>query len=478
MISVEESLIDSITSVFYDLRTGKVPPPIRIPDDLPDSEVRQLITYVNRFLCEFTPFAEALEQVARGDLEIRPQLGKMAAIQALKALQSNLKHLTWKTQQIAAGDLEQTVDFMGDFSTAFNTMTQQLKDSYQELERRNQFIRKTFGRYTSDEVVEALLDVPDGLKLGGEEREVTILMSDLRGFTAMAARLTPQEVIGCLNLYLESMVEVITGYQGTIDEIIGDAILVIFGAPMPCEEHASKAVACGLAMQLAMPDVNRRLVGQGAPELEMGIGIHTGRVIVGNIGSSRRTKYAAVGSNVNLAGRIESFTTGGQLLISENTREKIKTPLRTVGQFQVEPKGATRKLQLYEVGGIGEPFNLSLPSRSEALCPLPQPLPICFTVLEAKFLGQTVYEGRLAAISDFEAGLESELSLVPLSNLKIEVKSAAGANPGGEIYAKVIGAVAGASGQTRIRFTSLSPELKAWVQQTVARLGSTQAVTA
>ena len=83
-------------------------------------------------------------------------------------------------------------------------MTQQLKDSYQELERRNQFIRKIFGRYTSDEVVEALLDAPDGLKLGGEEREVTILMSDLRGFTAMAERLTPQEVIGCLNHYLES----------------------------------------------------------------------------------------------------------------------------------------------------------------------------------------------------------------------------------------------------------------------------------
>jgi adenylate cyclase len=478
MISVEESLIDSITSVFYDLRTGKVPPPITIPDGLADNEVRQLITYVNRFLCEFAPFAEAMDQVARGDLEIRHQLGKMAAIQSLKALQSNLKHLTWKTQQIAAGDLEQTVDFMGDFSTAFNTMTRQLKDSYQELERRNQFIRKTFGRYTSDEVVEALLDVPDGLKLGGEEREVTILMSDLRGFTAMAARLTPQEVIGCLNLYLESMVEVITRYQGTIDEIIGDAILVIFGAPMPCEEHAAKAVACGLAMQLSMPDVNRRLLDQGAPALEMGIGIHTGRVIVGNIGSLRRSKYAAVGSNVNLTGRIESFTTGGQLLISENTREKITSPLRIRGQFQVEPKGATRSLQLYEVAGVGEPFNLSLPSRSEALFPLRQPLPICFTVLEEKFLGRTVHEGRLMALAETEAGIEAGLSLVPLSNLKIDLKPVAGDHPGGEIYAKVIGAVADASGQTRVRFTSLSPELKAWVQQTAARLGSTQALTA
>ncbi len=204
-----------------------------------------------------------------------------------------------------------------------------------------------------------------GLELGGEEREVTILMSDLRGFTALATRLTPHEVIEFLNLYLEAMVDAISRYEGTIDEIIGDAILVIFGAPLASGDHAEKAVACGLAMQLAMKEVNLRLTAKGAAELEMGIGIHTGRVIVGNIGSLRRTKYAAVGSNVNLAGRIESFTTGGQLLISENTREKINIPLRIDGQFQVEPKGATRSLKLYEVGGIGEPFNLSLPLKSE-----------------------------------------------------------------------------------------------------------------
>src|SRR5512137_2615859 len=106
MISVEEALIDSITSAFHDLRTGKVPPTIRTPDDLPDNEIRQLITYVNRFLCEFAPLVEAMEQIARGDLDTRPLLGRMAGTQALKALQSNLRHLTWKTQQIAGGDLE------------------------------------------------------------------------------------------------------------------------------------------------------------------------------------------------------------------------------------------------------------------------------------------------------------------------------------------------------------------------------------
>ncbi|HVM50375.1 MAG TPA: adenylate/guanylate cyclase domain-containing protein [Candidatus Acidoferrum sp.] len=339
-----------------------------------------------------------------------------------------------------------------------------------ELARAHELVRRAFGRYVSEEVAASILQSPEGLDLGGEEREVTILMSDLRGFTALAARLAPHEVIEFLNLYLEAMVDVISRYEGTIDEIIGDAILVIFGAPLPNQDHAAKAVACGLAMQLAMAEVNQRLNAKGAAELEMGIGIHTGRVIVGNIGSLRRTKYAAVGSNVNLAGRIESFTTGGQLLISESTREAIKSPLRTLGQFQVEPKGATRSLQLYEVGGIGEPFNLSLPVRSGALRPLLSPLPIHFSVLEEKFLGRTVHEGRLAALSESEAGIQTELALASLSNLKIELRPVPGANPGGEIYAKVIGAVTGASGQTRIRFTSLSPELKVWVQQEAARL--------
>ena len=279
-------------------------------------------------------------------------------------------------------------------------------------------------------------------------------------------------MIEFLNLYLEAMVDVISRYEGTIDEIIGDAILVIFGAPVACGDHAAKAVACGLAMQLAMTDVNQRLKAKGAAELEMGIGIHTGRVIVGNIGSLRRTKYAAVGSNVNLAGRIESFTTGGQLLISESTREKIKSPLRIEGEYQVEPKGATRSLRLHEVGGIGAPFNLALPTRSKALSPLPQPLPIRFTVLEEKFAGRTVYGGRLVSLSDSEAGIESELALVPLSNLKIELEPVTGANPGGEIYAKVIGDTAGSARQTRIRFTSVSPELKVWVRQVAARQAS------
>jgi adenylate cyclase len=280
----------------------------------------------------------------------------------------------------------------------------------------------------------------------------------------MAQRHTPHEVIAVLNLYLEAMVDVIGRYQGTIDEIIGDAILVIFGAPLACDDHAEKAVACGIAMQLAMGEVNQRLAAKGASDLEMGVGIHTGRVIVGNIGSLRRTKYAAVGTPVNLAGRIESFTSGGQVLISQDTRERVGVPLRVDGQFQVEPKGVARSLMLYEIGGIGGPYDLALPSRDIPLRPLGSALDVRFTILEEKFVGRTVYEGLLTAVSALEATMESTPPPAILSNLKITVgASPALGNPAGEIFGKVVGAPDGHPSRVRIRYSSLSPELKAWM---------------
>lgn len=336
-----------------------------------------------------------------------------------------------------------------------------------ELARAHELVRRAFGRYVSEEVAATILQSPEGLEMGGEEREVTILMSDLRGFTALAARVSPHQVIEFLNLYLEAMVDVISRYEGTIDEIIGDAILVIFGAPVACEDHAGKAAACGLAMQLALLKVNEQLLAMGAPELEMGIGIHSGRVVVGNIGSLRRTKYAAIGSNVNLAGRIESFTTGGQVLISESTRQKMLAPLQIHAEFRVEPKGAAESLLLHEIVGIGSPYNLVLPDRSTVLSCLAVPIPIHFTILEEKFVGRTIYEGRLKALSETEAAIESSVALAQLCNLKIQLEPVPGANPAGEIYAKVVGQVVGPGAETRIRFTSVSPELKTWLRQSM-----------
>ena len=460
MISVEEALLDSITAAFHDLRTGRVPPPIRMPDDLPDNEIRQLITYVNRFLCEFTPLAEALEQIARGDLETRPLLGRMAGIQSLKALQSNLRHLTWKTQQIAAGDLEQRVDFMGDFSTAFNRMTQQLKDSYQELERRNQFIRKVFGRYTSDEVVEALLDAPDGLKLGGEKREVTILMSDLRGFTALAERLEATEVVSLLNHYLSAMVEVIQRNGGTIDEIIGDAILVLFGAPVALEDDAQRAVLCALGMQKAMGDVNEQNLQRGWPEIEMGIALHTGEVVVGNIGSVKRSKYGVVGRTINTTARIESFTVGGQIIVSPTLIPAAGPRLILGDEVEVHAKGMKEPLRCRQLLGHEDHPELGL--REETACtPLVEPVPVRYVLLTGKHFAEQMEPAAFVALSHRRAVIEARSPVPAYSNLLLRLEAVTGENEAPELYAKVIRPLDESGNRYLIQFTSVPPGVRA-----------------
>jgi len=231
----------------------------------------------------------------------------------------------------------------------------------QDLEARNEFIRRTFGRYTSDELVEQLLETSEGLKLGGESRRVTILMSDLRGFTALAERLSPAQTVTLLNTYLGAMAEVIMQYYGLIDEFIGDAILAIFGAPIQRVDHASLAVSCAIAncMAMAMDSVNEENRRAGLPEIAMGIGINTGEVVLGNIGSVKRAKYGVIGSQVNLTSRIESFTAGGQILISESTREAVGDAFKIDGQMSVEAKGVEKPIRIYDVR-VENPSN-SLP---------------------------------------------------------------------------------------------------------------------
>ena len=204
-------------------------------------------------------------------------------------------------------------DEVGKLTQAFNDMMEGL--------RQRDFIRETFGRYVTKEVVEQLLETPDGLKLGGENREVTIMLSDLRGFTPLTEHLEPDQVVNLLNRYLERMESIISEHQGTINEFLGDAILTFFGAPVHHADHAQKAISCAIAMQLAMPDFNAQNEAVGLPPLSMGIGINTGNVIVGNIGSQNRAKYGVVGHTINLASRVEGSAMGGQVLITESTFE-------------------------------------------------------------------------------------------------------------------------------------------------------------
>jgi adenylate cyclase len=461
MISVEEELVDTITAVFHYLCAGKTPPSIPIPDYLPNNEIRQLLTYVNRFLAEFAPFAEAMEQIARGELDTRNVFGRMAAVQSFKALQSNLRHLTWKAQQIAGGDLDQKVDFMGDFSTAFNCMTQQLKDSYQELERRNQFIRKTFGRYTSDAIVEALLDMPNGLELGGEKREITILMSDLRGFTALAERLEPAEVVALLNHYLSVMVEPIQRSGGTIDEIIGDAILVLFGAPLAMEDAAQRAVRCALEMQKAMGEVNEHNLQMGWPQIEMGIGLHTGEVVVGNIGSAKRSKYGVVGRTVNLTARIESFTVGGQVIVSPALMRAAEASLILGDEVEVHAKGMREVLICRELLGIEDQPELMLEEEDASFTTLAEPLSLHYVQLTHKQFDGRMLPATLVGLSRRRAVLVTTRRLARYVNIMLRLEGENSKEEVPELYAKVIQPLDESSKRYLIHFTSVPPGMQA-----------------
>jgi adenylate cyclase len=336
----------------------------------------------------------------------------------------------------------------------------ELQHLAEQVELRNKFIRETFGRYLTDEVVSTVLESPTGLQIGGEKRKVTMLMSDLRGFTSMSERLPPARVVAMLNRYLTTMVEVIKKYHGTIDEFIGDAIFVLFGAPTWAEDDAQRAVACAVAMQLAMDAVNEQNRQEDLPELEMGIGIHTGQVVLGNIGSSERMKYGVVGSHVNLTSRIQSHTTGGQILISETTRQDVGRMLKPGRQLEIKAKGIEHPIILCEALGIGGPFKLLIPEITEILVPLDEGIPLRYEVLESNQAQGKISEGSLTKVSRKAAEAKLDTSVANLSNLKIRLIGSGGQEIPGTLYAKVMGAALGNGAGVSIRFTSVPPEIE------------------
>lgn len=215
-----------------------------------------------------------------------------------------------------------------------------------QLEQREAFIRATFGRYLTDDIVADILEKPEGLKLGGDLREVSILMADIRGFTQLCSELEPEQVVSLLNEYLGTMTEIIMSHRGTIDEFLGDAILAVFGAPRADEAHADNAVHCAIAMQRAVEAVNATNQARQLPNITTGIAINTGRVVAGNIGSDRRAKYGFVGSPMNVTARIEDLCGPNELLVAETTKDALRQG------FKLETRGA------HSLKGIEHPIHI------------------------------------------------------------------------------------------------------------------------
>ena len=345
-----------------------------------------------------------------------------------------------------------------------NTISTLLSRTSEDLEKSSELIKKMFGRYLSTEVMNSLLDDPSALELGGERRKVTIMMTDLRGFTALSERLNPEQVVQMLNSYFEIMVDVVLQYNGTINEIIGDALLVIFGAPQEMPDRAQQAIACAIEMQNAMAKVNETNRTQGLPELEMGIGLNETEVIVGNIGSSKRSKYAVVGSGVNMTSRIESYTVGGQILISESVRQEAGEILRIDTQRDVLPKGSEIPLRIYEIGGIGGHYNLALEGKEPNLVTLARQIPIGYTMLEGKDVGKKELVGSVMRLSKNCAEITLSSPISVLSNLKMNLKDVDEKLSVKDFYGKVIKHSVEKGSTQMIRFTSVPPEVDAYFQ--------------
>ncbi|HEX2440391.1 MAG TPA: adenylate/guanylate cyclase domain-containing protein [Methylomirabilota bacterium] len=354
-----------------------------------------------------------------------------------RGLTRPISALTGAVARVAGGDLSQSLpvrsrDEVGVLTRAFNEMVEGL--------RQRDFIRNAFGRYVSPEVARALLESPDGLRLGGEKREITVLMSDLRGYTRFAEHGDPAGVMAVLNDYLGHMADVVIAHGGTINEFIGDAIFAVFGAPVEHADHAERAAATALAMQRANDELNRANAARGRPTFEMGIGLNTGEAVVGNIGSEQRTKYAVVGAAVNLAARVEGCTVGGQILMTAATAERLRDLAEVAPPISVELKGLASPIPLYELRGLRGRFAQRL-NDAGGDADVEIVLPVTGAIIEDKRVHADTFTGTVRRLGgrSFEAVVSVELAA--LTNVRLRLSYPDPARESGDVYGKVTGTV-------------------------------------
>lgn len=217
--------------------------------------------------------------------------------------------------------------------------------------RSKEKVKSAMGKYMSQDVMKRIVQNIDNLGLGGKKSVVSVLFADIRGFTSMSEQMSAQEVSEILNEYFTEMEPIITKYNGVINKFIGDAVMAIFGEPIQDKNHAQNAVKCAYAMLTKVKELQKKWIREGKPKIEIGIGINTGEVFVGNIGSVNRMEYTVIGDTVNLASRLESYNKiyKTKLLISPTTYEEVKGFTDVIKISDVQIRGKANKMDIYEV---------------------------------------------------------------------------------------------------------------------------------
>lgn len=324
----------------------------------------------------------------------------------------HLRTLTRAALAVAGGDLEQRVglrarDELGLLGWAFDRMVGGLQE--------REFIRETFGRFVSADVASRALSQQGGSLLGGEQRKVTVLMSDLRGFSALSLRLGPERMLAMLNRYFSAMTEVILEHGGNLNELLGDGLVVLFGAPEEAPDDTERAVACALAMQQALVRFNQT----HGLSLEMGIGLATGQVVAGNIGSEQRMKYSVVGPPINLAARLEGYCTGNQVLICRKTHRALDDKLELGEPLDVRAKGWTDVLRSWPVLALSGPLAVRMPPEALGVLWTELNLTAACQRIEDKKIEEEAHEALLRAGSTTRFQLRLDWEPEPRSQLQV-----------------------------------------------------------
>lgn len=293
-----------------------------------------------------------------------------------------------------------------------------------------------------------------------DERRVTILLSDLRGFTAVSEQYTALEMVEALNRYLDGMTGIILGHGGTIDKFMGDSIMALFGAPVTRSDDVQAALACAIDMQSAMKHINEQNLAHGMAPLYMGIGINTGEVVAGHLGSARHSEYTVIGDQVNLASRVEAHSLRGQILLSENTYLLARDYIETGQINEVRVKGKKGLVRMYELLSTRQPRMMLAPAREVRNSPrVAVDIAVTFQVICHKSVLPQSITGRVIDISYGGMYIVSPLALVPFSDIKIALSLSFLGSELTEIYAKVLRVAPVERGfECRIEFTSIDTQ--------------------